>query len=70
MSLSKTAALSALFVLIVSGASFAQTTPSPTPTDKQAISKQCSDQADAQKLRGKERKKFRSACKRHGGKPA
>jgi hypothetical protein len=37
-------------------------------TDKKAISKGCSDQATAQGLKGKARKKFRSACKKNGGK--
>ena len=36
--------------------------------DKKAISKACSDQATAKGLHGKERKKFRSECKRKGGK--
>ena len=36
--------------------------------DKKAISKACSDQANAKGLHGKERKKFRSECKHHGGK--
>jgi uncharacterized protein involved in copper resistance len=36
--------------------------------DKHAISKSCSDQANAQGLKGKARKKFRSACKKNGGK--
>ncbi len=36
--------------------------------DKKAISKACSDQANAKGLHGKERKKFRAECKRHGGK--
>jgi hypothetical protein len=31
--------------------------------DKQAISKACSDQANAKGLHGKARKKFRSKCK-------
>jgi hypothetical protein len=35
---------------------------------KKAISKACSDQANAKGLHGKERKKFRSECKLHGGK--
>jgi hypothetical protein len=47
-------------------------TPSPsTPmsaTDKQAISKSCTDQANAKGLHGKARKKFRSDCKHKGGK--
>jgi psiF repeat-containing protein len=37
-------------------------------TDKKAISKACSQQADAKSLKGKDRKKFRSACKKNGGK--
>jgi hypothetical protein len=37
-------------------------------TDKQAISKECSQQADAKGLKGKARHKFRSACKKNGGK--
>jgi psiF repeat len=36
---------------------------------KQAISKSCSQQADAKGLHGKARKAFRAKCKRHGGKP-
>jgi psiF repeat len=39
-------------------------------TDKKAISKACSDQATAKGLHGKERKAFRAACKKNGGKPA
>jgi hypothetical protein len=35
---------------------------------KQAISKSCSQQADAKGLHGKARKAFRAKCKRHGGK--
>jgi hypothetical protein len=37
-------------------------------TDKKAISAACSQQANAQNLKGKARKKFRSACKKNGGK--
>ncbi len=37
-------------------------------TGKKAISKECSQQADAKGLKGKDRKKFRSACKKNGGK--
>jgi hypothetical protein len=47
--------------------------PAPAPAmkmDKKAISKQCSDQADAQSLHGKARKTFRSKCKMMGGKAA
>jgi hypothetical protein len=40
-----------------------------SPDDKKAISKSCSDQANAKGLHGKERKKFRSECKHNAGKP-
>jgi hypothetical protein len=64
------------------GTAFAQTpapAPAPSPAatapagapaaaDKKAISKSCSDQATAKGLHGKERKKFRSECKKNGGK--
>ena len=36
--------------------------------DKETISKACSEQANAQGLHGKARKKFRSECKRTRGK--
>ena len=36
--------------------------------DKKAISKSCTDQANAKGLHGKARKKFRSDCKKNGGK--
>jgi hypothetical protein len=57
------------FVIAASGA-WAQT-PSvtkPTAADKAAISKACSDQANAKNLHGKARKKFRAACKKNSGK--
>ncbi len=38
------------------------------PTDKKAIAKECSAQADAKGLHGKARQKFRSDCKKAGGK--
>jgi len=38
------------------------------PVDKKAISKECSAQADAKGLHGKERHKFRSDCRKNGGK--
>jgi psiF repeat len=76
--------ISAALLSVVIGASsaWAQTsTPAPTPapaaapaaaapaaTDKKAISKSCSDQANAKGLHGKARKKFRSDCKHNGGK--
>ncbi len=37
-------------------------------TDKKALSKSCTDQANAKALHGKARKKFRSECKKNGGK--
>jgi hypothetical protein len=40
-----------------------------TPDEKKAISKSCSDQATAKGLKGKDRKKFRKACKKNGGTP-
>lgn len=56
------------------GGAFAQAPanqPSPSSkmsaADKQAISKSCSDQANAKGLHGAARKKFRSECKRSGG---
>lgn len=51
------------------GTAFAQNPPAASGTpDKKAISKSCSDQANAKGLHGKERKKFRAACKHTGGK--
>ena len=68
----------ALFLAIGVGAALAQTdTPAPAAapaagskmtSDKKAISKSCSDQANAKGLHGMARKKFRSACKKSGGK--
>jgi invasion protein IalB len=43
----------------------AKSTMSP---EQKAISKACSDQANAKNLHGDERKKFRAECKRKGGK--
>jgi hypothetical protein len=37
-------------------------------SEKAAIAKSCTDQANAKQLHGKARKKFRSACKKAGGK--
>jgi hypothetical protein len=57
--------------MTLAGAS-AQTPPptgTPNPTDKQAISTACSDQANAKGLHGKARKKFRADCKKRGGAP-
>ena len=44
-------------------------TPAKSDAGKSAISKACSQQADAKGLHGDARKKFRSACKKNGGKP-
>ena len=71
--------LTLLSFVIGVGAALGQTsTPAPTPQpgsaskmsadDKKAISKSCSDQANAKGLHGKARKKFRSECKQAGGK--
>jgi hypothetical protein len=43
-------------------------TPQMSQGSKKAISKSCTDQANAKGLHGKERKKFRSDCKHNGGK--
>jgi hypothetical protein len=69
-------AVSALLALMIGvGAALAQA-PAPatapakmSPDDKKAISKSCSDQANAKGLHGKERKKFRFECKHNAGKP-
>jgi hypothetical protein len=67
-------AASLLCFTLGAGAAFAQT-PAAAPNmkaaatpDKQALSKACSTQADTKGLHGKERKKFRSQCKKDGGK--
>lgn len=61
-----------LSLTIGMGTAFAQTPPGQSAQmnrpDKEAISKACSDQANAKGLHGKVRKKFRSECKRAGGK--
>jgi hypothetical protein len=59
---------------IGAGAALAQNPPPAAhqatagATNKQAISEACSDLANAKNLHGKERKKFRAKCKRHGDK--
>jgi hypothetical protein len=64
--------LSAAFLSVVIGlgTAWAQTSaPSPMSQDqKKAISKSCTDQANAKGLHGKQRRKFRSECKKAGGK--
>ena len=59
-------AVAAVCFTLGTGAASAQT--AATPAGKSAVSKACSDQANAKGLHGKERKKFRSACKKNGGK--
>jgi psiF repeat len=68
-----------LSLAISTGSALAQDTPAPaghtasgkvSAADKKAISKSCSDQANAKGLHGAARKKFRSGCKRAGGKVA
>jgi hypothetical protein len=71
---SKSLMSSALVVLIGSGVAFGQTAQPTKPTaadlERKAIAKACSDQAKAQNLHGKEKKAFRSECKKNGGNPA
>ena len=59
-----------LSVAIGMGTAWAQTSvPSPMSQDqRKAISKSCSDQANAKGLHGEARRKFRSECKKAGGK--
>jgi len=60
-----------LSLAISMGTAFAQDKPAAAPAaamDKKAISKSCSDQANAKGLHGKDRKKFRHECKHNGGK--
>jgi psiF repeat len=75
MRLSQIVTVSALVFVMGSGICLAQTpnpaAPAPTTAadaDKKAISKACSDQANAQGLHGKKRKTFRYECKKNGGK--
>ena len=65
-----------VFSLVIGGGAALAQNPPPAADQgaggamdsKKAISKACSDQANAKGLHGKERKKFRSECKRKGGK--
>jgi hypothetical protein len=47
----------------------AASAPPISQDQKKAISKSCTDQANAKGLHAKKRKKFRSECKKAGGKP-
>ncbi len=76
MTLASRLAATALASLLVTGAAFAQTTAPAAKSDTKAAtatttkapkqhsaeSLECSKQADAKGLHGKERKKFRSEC--------
>jgi invasion protein IalB len=69
MTLSSRVAATAIASLFLMGSAFAQTTPAAAPAAKTpkvhtAASLECSKEADAKGLHGKERKKFRSECKK------
>ena len=73
--MTKSSIVAAIFVSLAIGLgpAWAQDTgakPAKTEmsAEKKAISKACSDQANAKGLHGKERKKFRAECKHKGGK--
>jgi len=60
----------AMLSLVSVGATFAQAPSAPakmSADEKKAISKTCSDQANAKGLHGKDWKKFRAACIKDGG---
>jgi hypothetical protein len=70
MTISSRAAATAFACLLLMGSAFAQT-PAPAaksdtkaPVVHTAASLECSKEADAKGLHGKERKKFRSECKK------
>jgi psiF repeat-containing protein len=73
MTLSSRAATIAFASLLLMGSAFAQTAAPAAKTDTKmekapvmhtAASLECSKEADAKGLHGKERKKFRSECKK------
>jgi hypothetical protein len=65
ISLKTMAAAAAAMVIIGSGAALAKDTKKPaTPVVHSPESIECSKQADAKGLHGKERKKFRAHCKK------
>jgi hypothetical protein len=80
MRLPQTIGLSAILLVLGSGIGLAQTPAPATPPDSSApaasgpeakgIAKECSQQATAKGLHGKERRKFRADCKKSGGKPS
>jgi hypothetical protein len=70
MTISSRAAATAFASLLLMGSAFAQTaapaakSDTKAPVVRSAASLECSKEADAKGLHGKERKKFRSECKR------
>lgn len=70
MTISSRAAATAFASLLLMGSAFAQTAApaakaeTKAPVVHSAASLECSRQADAKGLHGKERKKFRSECKK------
>ena len=79
MRLSQTLGLSAILLVFGSGIGFAQApapaTPAPDTSapaasgaETKGVAKECSSQATAKGLHGKERRKFRADCKKSGGK--
>ena len=58
----------AILSLMSISVGFAQSPPATSTDDKKAISKACSEQANAKGLHNDERKKFRAACIKNGGK--
>jgi hypothetical protein len=73
MTISSRAAATAFASLLLMGSAIAQTTAAPAaksdtkaPVVHTAASLECSKEADAKGLHGKERKKFRSECKKAG----
>jgi psiF repeat len=86
MTIASRAVAAAFASLFLMGAAFAQTpAPAPAAPaaaapaakagakakpEQSAASKECSAQADAKGLHGKERKKFRSECKHNADKPS
>ena len=70
MTISSRAAATAIASLFLMSSAFAQTaapaakTETKAPMVHSAASLECSKQADAKGLHGKERKKFRSECKK------
>jgi len=68
MNFSSRLAAATLASLLLAGSAYAQTAPAAaeqkTQKPRSAASLECSKQADAKGLHGKERKKFRSECKK------